>query len=106
MESSFLRPKLGELVKELKTDCDYILVDGAPILATDDAAMWVPHADSVVLVVRPFFSRSYQVRRTLEMLYQRQAKNVAIIFNRARADDMVGHYSENGYRAWKQKTPV
>jgi capsular exopolysaccharide synthesis family protein len=105
-EGLFLQPKLGELVNELKTNCDYIIVDGAPILATDDAALWVPYADAVILVVRPFYSRSNQIRRTLEMLYQRQAKNVAIIFNRARAEDLAGHYYENGYRARKAKSPV
>ncbi len=30
------------------------------------------------------------------MLYQRQAKNVSIILNRARADDLAGHYAMNG----------
>ncbi len=40
--------------------------------------MLVPHADSVILVTRPFYSRSRLVRLALDMLYQRQAKNVNI----------------------------
>jgi len=36
------------------------------------------------------------MRHALEMLYQRQAKTVTIVFNRARADDLAGHYAFNG----------
>ena len=40
------------------------------------------------MVVRPFFTQARRVRQALEMLYQRQAKYVAIVFNQARPDDM------------------
>ena len=50
----------------------------------------------VILVARPFYTRSRLVRQTLDMLYQRQAKQVTIILNRARADDLAGHYAANG----------
>jgi Mrp family chromosome partitioning ATPase len=58
--------------------------------------MLVPQADTVVLVTRPFYSRSRLVRQALDMLYQRQAKQVNLILNRARADDLAGHYAVNG----------
>ena len=74
-----------------------MILDGAPILASDDAALLVPQSDLVILVARPFYTRSRLVRQALDMLYQRQAKQVAIILNRARADDLAGHYAQNGY---------
>ena len=92
----FLRPGLKDLMKELRTDRDFVILDGAPILRSDNAALLVPYTDAVVLVVRPFFTRSRMVRQALDMLYQRQAKQVAIILNRARAEDMTGHYAQNG----------
>jgi len=95
-EGMFLRPQLDALMAELRKDNDFVILDGAPILAADDAALLVPHADVVVVVVRPFYTRSRMVRQALDMLYQRQAKNVAIILNRARADDLAGHYAQNG----------
>jgi capsular exopolysaccharide synthesis family protein len=95
-EGLFLGPKLGDLIGELRQSQDFVILDGAPILASDDAAMLVPHADAVVLVTRPFYSRSRLVRQALDMLYQRQAKEVNIILNRARADDLAGHYAANG----------
>jgi Mrp family chromosome partitioning ATPase len=81
---------------QLRQNSDFVILDGAPILASDDAAYLVSHVDSVVLVTRPFFTRSRLLRQALDMLYQRQAKHVSIILNRARADDLAGHYAMNG----------
>ena len=98
-EGLLLRPQLTTLLEELRKNHDYVILDGAPILAADDAALLVPHADAVVLVMRPFFSHSRLVRQALDMLYQRQAKYVAIVFNQARPDDLAGqryYTSRNG----------
>ncbi len=91
-EGLFLRPKLLDLISELRQNHDFVILDGAPILTSDDAALLVPHADAIVLVTRPFYTHSRLVRQALDMLYQRQAKHVSIILNRARAEDMAGHY--------------
>lgn len=80
----------------LRENRDFVIMDGAPILGSDDSALLVPHTDAVVLVTRPFYTRSRLVRQALDMLYQRQAKSVSFIHNRARADDLSGHYAMNG----------
>jgi polysaccharide biosynthesis transport protein len=95
-EGMLLRPKLADLLSDLRQNHDFVILDGPPILSSDDAAMLVPHADAVVLVARPFYTRSRLVRQALDMLYQRQAKQVNLILNRARADDLAGHYATNG----------
>jgi Mrp family chromosome partitioning ATPase/uncharacterized protein involved in exopolysaccharide biosynthesis len=95
-EGLFLRPRLAELMTELRVDQDFVILDGGPILASDDVALLVPHADAVVMVMRPFYTRSRLVRQALDMLYQRQARQVTIILNRARKDDLNGHYARNG----------
>jgi capsular exopolysaccharide synthesis family protein len=95
-EGLFLRPQLTELMDDLRAGSEFVIIDSPPILGADDAALLVPSADTVVVVVRPFHSRSRLVRQALEMLYQRQAKQVAIILNRARRDDLAGHYGGNG----------
>jgi len=94
LDGLFLRSQLDELIREFRKDHDFVILDGAPILAADDAALLVPHADLVVLVARPFYTKSRLVRQTLDMLYQRRAKQVAIVLNRARKDDVAGHYYE------------
>jgi len=96
-EGLFLRPKLADLIRELRQDRDFVILDGAPILASDDTALLVPHADSIIFVTRPFYTHSHLVRQALDMLYQRKAKHVGIILNRARADDLIGHYAANGF---------
>ena len=95
-EGLFLRPQLENLIKHLREKNHFVLLDGGPVLSADDPALLVPHADSVVLVTRPFHTRSRSIRRALDMLYQRQARHVTLILNRARAEDLAGYYTENG----------
>lgn len=90
-EGMFLRPRLAEALEELKKRNDFVILDGPPIPAADDAALLAQHADAVVLVVRPFYSRSQTLRATLDMLYQRKAKRVNIVFNRAKKDDVADY---------------
>jgi capsular exopolysaccharide synthesis family protein len=99
MEGLFLRSQLEELLRHLREKADFVILDGAPVLTVDDSSLLVPHADSVVLVTRPFHTRSRLIRQALDMLYQRRAKQVTIILNRARAEDLAGYYAENGVSA-------
>ena len=96
LDGMFLRPGLEKLLEELKSGHDFVILDGPPVLSADDAGLLVPHADAVLMVVRPFLSGSLLIRQTLDMLYQRQAKQVGIIFNQARKDDLAGHYAKRG----------
>jgi capsular exopolysaccharide synthesis family protein len=95
-EGLFLRPQLGELLNGLKMSHEFVILDGPPLLSADDAALLVPHADAVILVARPFHTKSALMRRTLDMLYQRQAKQVDIILNGARSDDWAAYSATNG----------
>ena len=95
-EGLFLRPRLEEFLNHLRAEKDFVILDGAPVLSADNSALLVPHADSVVLVTRPFHTRSRLIRQALDMLYQRRAKQVTIVLNRARAEDLTGYYAENG----------
>ncbi|MBC8096193.1 MAG: AAA family ATPase [Akkermansiaceae bacterium] len=92
----FLPARLSELMQELQASRDFIILDGAPILSQDHVAQLVPFADVVILVARPFFTRSRLMHQALDMLYQRRAKQIAIVLNRARRDDLAGYYAEHG----------
>jgi len=97
-EGLFLRLQLIDLLKSLREQNDFVILDGPSVLSADDSALLVPHADSVVLVTRPFHTRSRSIRQALDMLYQRKARQVAIVLNRARAEDLAGYYEQNGAR--------
>lgn len=92
----FLRPRFDELLNELRVRYDFVILDSAPILASDDAVFLASRADIALMVVRSFFSRSRLVRQSLEMLSQRQVKELAIVFNGARAEDLAGNYAQYG----------
>lgn len=95
-EGLYLRPSFNELMENLRKDHDFVILDSAPILAADDAALLVPQADVIVMVVSPFSTRGRLTRQAVEMVYQRQAKQVVFLLNRARADDIAGYHASNG----------
>ena len=95
-EGLYLRPSFNELMEKLRENHDFVILDSAPILAGDDAALLVPQADVIVMVVSPFSTRGRLARQAMEMVYQRQAKQVVFLLNRARADDIAGYHASNG----------
>ncbi len=109
-EALFLRPKLTELMAAWRREHDFVIVDAPPLLADDNAALLVPHADLVLVVVRPFLSRAGVAHRTVDMLYQRQAKAVGFVLNHASKDDLAAYAGKNrttpGRRKNTSKSPA
>ncbi len=95
----FVRRKLDELIQTLRREWEYVILDSPPILVSDDTALMIPQADAVLLVVRPFSSRSRMVRHAMEMLYQRRAKHVTLVLNQARGEDVAAQFGVNGTAA-------
>jgi polysaccharide biosynthesis transport protein len=81
----FLGPALDQLLSRWRSQFDYVLIDTSPIFAADDATTLAPKVDGTLLVVRSQFSSARQVRGALDMLCQRRARVLGVVFNRARA---------------------
>lgn len=81
----FLGQGLEQVLARSRQDFDYVLIDSSPVFAADDVATLAPKADGTLFVVRRRFSRACAVREALELLTQRQAKVVGLVFNRADA---------------------
>jgi capsular exopolysaccharide synthesis family protein len=81
----FLGPALDQLLSRWRSQFDYVLVDSSPIFAADDATTLAPKMDGTLLVIRSRFSSARQVRGALDMLYQRRARVLGVVFNRADA---------------------
>ena len=92
----FLRPRLELLIKFLRSEWDYVILDSPPILVSDDTALMIPQADAVLLVVRPFSTHSRKVRHAMELLYQRRAKAVTVVLNQAGGEDVAAQFGVNG----------
>ncbi len=79
----FLRRPIEQLLRDLASQYDYVLIDSAPVLATDDAATLGPKTDGVFLVVRASHTSSQMAREALDRLRKRSAKILGVIYNRA-----------------------
>ena len=91
----FLGPELDKLLARWRKVYDYILIDSSPVFADDDATTLAPKVDATLFVVRSRYSRAGVVREALELLGQRQAKVLGLVYNRADA-------SARSYRYYKQ----
>jgi capsular exopolysaccharide synthesis family protein len=79
----FLSQAFDQILARLRRQFDYVLIDSSPVFAADDASTLAPKADGTLFVVRGNFSSARQVREALELLRQRQAKVLGLVFNRA-----------------------
>jgi Mrp family chromosome partitioning ATPase len=90
-----LSPALDQILARLRKQFDYILIDSCPVFAADDVTTLAPKVDGTMLVVRSRFSRFAQVREALQLLYQRQAKVLGVVFNRTDARARSYYYYTN-----------
>jgi capsular exopolysaccharide synthesis family protein len=81
----FLSQAFDQVLARMRRQFDYVLIDSSPVFAADDATTLAPKVDGTLFVVRGNFSGARQVREALELLRQRQAKILGLIFNRADA---------------------
>jgi len=80
--SELLISKAMEIfLQETATEYDHVLLDTAPVMATDDAASLAPHVDGVVFLIRAEQTSARLARAALDMLYQRGANVLGLVFN-------------------------
>jgi succinoglycan biosynthesis transport protein ExoP len=78
-----LSPGWNDLMAAIYPQFDYVLIDSPPLLATDDAASLAPKADGVLMIVRSAFTSARMARRGVDLLMQRRAHVLGLVFNRA-----------------------
>ncbi len=88
----FLGVAFSQILAWLREQFDFVLLDSSPVLATDDATTLAPMADGTLIVVRGNFTGGKQVNEALDQLYQRQAKILGVVFNRANTSASSYHY--------------
>ena len=102
----FLGAEFKQLLARLRQQFDYVLIDSSPVFAADDATTLAPTADGTLFVVRSRFSGARPVREALELLYQRQAKVLGIVFNQADASARSYYYYKYAdYHAPEVRSP-
>ncbi len=77
----FLNERFGNILAEMHKVYDYIIIDSPPVLAADDATSLAPKIDSVLFVMRLSQTLARQARRSLDLLYARQANVLGVVLN-------------------------
>src|SRR5947199_1791164 len=76
-----LRDSTDALIADLYNHYDYIIIDSSPVLAADDSTSLAPKIDATLFVVRLSYTSARLVRKSLELLYNRQVNVPGVILN-------------------------
>jgi len=76
--------KMSQVLQEMASKYDVVIVDTAPVLAVPDAALLSQHADLTLLVVSAVQTRQAQVARAIRSLEIAGARISGVVLNRVR----------------------
>jgi capsular exopolysaccharide synthesis family protein len=76
-----LRESTDNLLRELYSHYDYILIDSSPVLAADDTTSLAPKIDATLFVVRLSYTSARLTKKSLELLAGRQVNVPGVILN-------------------------
>ena len=95
----FIGPDMEKFLKEANQEYDYVLIDTAPVMAADDVTSLAPRVDGVIFVVRAEHTSSRVAHAALNMLYQRKANVLGLVFNsvHVRTGDYYYYYRYQDY---------
>jgi capsular exopolysaccharide synthesis family protein len=92
-----LGPACDRFLERARQEYDRVIIDSIPVFAADDTTSLAPRTDGVIFVVRDSFTRIRTARLALEMLYDRQAEVLGLVFNRAKT-----RWHSNNYYKYQQ----
>lgn len=98
----FASRRFADLLKALRTEFDYIVIDSPPVLAVPDARVLASYADTVAFVVRWSETTKTQVQQGLEMLDSIDANIAGVVMTQVDQKKMksygyAGQYGYDGY---------
>lgn len=73
--------RMDEVLKEMQEQYDYVILDTAPILATDDTSGFAVKADALLFVARSGYTQSRQVRAAVDRLKLRGVDVSGFVLN-------------------------
>lgn len=90
-------PRFKELVRKLRTQFDWIIIDAPPVMAVTDAAVIGNHATGVVFVVGAEMTSRRHASVAIEQLVAARAHFIGAVLNRANVQRH-GYYYATYYR--------
>jgi polysaccharide biosynthesis transport protein len=100
----FLQPRTPQVLEDLSSQYDCVLVDTPPVMAADDVTSLAPHAEGVLFVLRADHTSARVARAALHSLYHRNVHVLGLVFNAVRTS-MGENYYYYQYRDYYQKYP-
>ncbi len=76
-----LRESTEAILREMYEFYDYIIIDSSPVLAADDSTSLAPKIDATLFVMRLGYTSARLIKKSLELLYNRQVNVPGVILN-------------------------
>ena len=92
-------PRMGELVRQLSSQFDYIIVDSPPLIPVSDAIILSTIVDGVILVVDSSRTPKRQIKAARMRLEYAHAKLFGFVLNRMHPKSYHYHYYYSDYHA-------
>lgn len=84
--------RMTDFLKAAREDYDYVIIDSAPVLATDDTTSFVNQVDDVLFTIRSDYSRLRQIRPAMERLKLRNTQITGLVLNFINASEPNYYY--------------
>ncbi len=88
----FVSHATPKFIQQIRSEYDFIILDTPPVMAADDVTSLAPHVDGILFVLRADYTSARVARASLELLYQRQANVLGLVFNAVRPTTIDYYY--------------
>ncbi|HLF90833.1 MAG TPA: CpsD/CapB family tyrosine-protein kinase, partial [Anaerolineales bacterium] len=73
--------KMGEIMRQMLSCADVVVIDSPPVMAVTDAAVLAPRVDGVLLILRPGITKLAAAKQTVETLLRGGANILGAVLN-------------------------
>ncbi len=87
--------RMLDLIEQLKTQFDFIILDTPALLSVADAAVLAPAVDNVILVVAQSQTRRGDVQTVRRQLSNVRVKSIEVVVNRAEPNGSYAYYESD-----------
>jgi capsular exopolysaccharide synthesis family protein len=81
----FFAADMERFLTEAGKEYDYVILDSPPVMAADDASTLAPRVDGVIFVIRAEQTSARVARASIDLLRQRNANILGLVFNAVRS---------------------
>lgn len=85
-------PAMGEVLRQLRSLADYVLLDASPVVAVADAAVLAPQMDGVLLVLKAGVTQREAAQRAKTLLQRVHATLLGVVLNNVKPHGAAQRY--------------